>query len=105
MVGTIYRYTYVPPGCRTLQYRMRFIPLSVSLWKWQALRAGLMLHYWAELPVPFGIYCFPFLLFLPVGWYCGAGVFGLIGCQSLSPGLVFLSFFNSNRNSNVYEFK
>ena len=27
---------------------------------------------------------FPFLLFLFIGWYRGAGVFGLIGCTSLS---------------------
>ena len=25
-------YTYVPPWCRTYQYRRTFIPLSVSLW-------------------------------------------------------------------------
>ena len=25
-------YTYAPPRCRTLQYRITFIPLSVSLW-------------------------------------------------------------------------
>ena len=28
-----HRYTYAPPGCRTSQYRMTFIPLSVSLFK------------------------------------------------------------------------
>ena len=27
-----HRYTYAPPHCRTSQYRMTFIPLSVSLW-------------------------------------------------------------------------
>ena len=27
-----HRYTYAPPGCRTLQYRRTFILLSVSLW-------------------------------------------------------------------------
>ena len=27
-----HRYTYAPPRCRTSQYRMTFIPLSVSLW-------------------------------------------------------------------------
>ena len=27
---------------------------------------------------------FLFLFFLSIGWYCGAGVFGLIGCKSLS---------------------
>ena len=27
-----HRYTYAPPRCRTSQYRMTFIPLSVSAW-------------------------------------------------------------------------
>ena len=27
-----HRYTYAPPRCRTLQYRIIFIPFSVSLW-------------------------------------------------------------------------
>ena len=27
-----HRFTYVPPRCRTSQYRRTFIPLSVSLW-------------------------------------------------------------------------
>ena len=27
-----HRYAYAPPCCRTSQYRMTFIPLSVSLW-------------------------------------------------------------------------
>ena len=39
---------------------------------------------------------FPFLFFLSIGWYCGAGVFGLIGCISLSPSLALLTFFNNN---------
>ena len=40
------------------------------------------------------------LFFLSIGWYCGAGVFGLIGCISLSPSLVLLTFFNNNNNDN-----
>ena len=28
----------------------------------------------------FASYCFPFLSFHSVGWYCWAGVFGLMGC-------------------------
>ena len=28
----VHQYTYAPPRCRTLQYRITFIPLSVSLW-------------------------------------------------------------------------
>ena len=27
-----HRFTYAPPRCRTSQYHMTFIPLSVSLW-------------------------------------------------------------------------
>ena len=32
--GTViaHRFTYVPPRCRTSQYRQTFIPFSVSLW-------------------------------------------------------------------------
>ena len=25
-------------------------------------------------------YCYPFLFFHSIGWYCGAGDFGLMGC-------------------------
>ena len=42
---------------------------------------------------------FPFIFFSSIGWYCGAGVFGLIGCQSPSPGLALLIFFNDNNNN------
>ena len=60
-----------------------------------------MLFYWYKLIAPFiPSTVFPFLLFLFVGWYCGAGVFGLIGRQSLSPGLTMPTFFNNNNNNN-----
>ena len=38
------------------------------------------------------IYLSPF--FLGIGWYCGAGDFGLIGCKSLTPSLALPTFFN-----------
>ena len=41
---------------------------------------------------------FPFLFFLSIGWYCGAGVFGLIGCIPLSDSLALPTFFNNNNN-------
>ena len=41
-------------------------------------------------------YSFSFLFFLPIGWYCGAGVFGLIGCISLSLSLALPIFLNNN---------
>ena len=56
------------------------------VWDWRVSRAGPMLFYWPKLLYPY--YCLlPFFPFsssrLKVG-YCGAGVFGLIGCISLS---------------------
>ena len=72
-----HRYTYAPPRCRTLQYSRTFIPFS-TVWDWRVSRAGPMLFYWPKLPYPY----YSRLLFLPfflsIGWYCGAGVFGLI---------------------------
>ena len=35
-----------------------------------------------------------------VGWYCEAGVFGLIGCQSLSPGHCIATLFTTT-NINI----
>ena len=39
---------------------------------------------------------FPFLFFLSIGWYRGTGVFGLIGCISLSLSLAVPTSFNNN---------
>ena len=36
--------------------------------------------------------CFSFLFFHSMGWYCVAGVFGLIGCWPLSPSLALPTF-------------
>ena len=44
-------------------------------------------------------YFFPFLFFLSIGWYCGAGVFGLIGFIPLSLSLALPTFFNNNNNN------
>ena len=88
-----HRHTYAPPLCRTSQYRRTFIPWSVSLWndlsdsirvRWcetggfqeqgQCLFIGL-----AARSLFFSC-CFPFLFFHSMGWCCGVGVSGLIGC-------------------------
>ena len=72
-----HRYTYAPPRCRTSQYRGTFIPWSVSLWneeQGQCLFIGLAAR------SLFVSYCFPFLFFHSMGWCCGVGGFGLIGC-------------------------
>ena len=43
------------------------------------------------------------LFFLSIGWYCGAGVFILIGCVSLSLSLALpTSFNNNNYNEGAY---
>ena len=103
-----HRYTYAPPRSRTSQYRMTFLHLSVShwndllnpysmVWDWRVSRAGPMLFYWPKLlypdyslllVFPFSSSCLCRLIFFNnnknIGWYCGPGVFGLIGCVSLS---------------------
>ena len=66
-----------------------------------ALSAGPMLFHWPKLLQSF-LSCtiFPFLLFLCIGWYCGAGVFGAIRCRSLSPSLALTTSFNNNNNDD-----
>ena len=84
----VHRYTYAPPRCRTSQYRKTFIQLSVSLWNdlitdsvfdgvgLAGFKSRPMLFYWLKLFYLFlSSIIFFFLFFLPIGWYCGAGVF------------------------------
>ena len=70
------------------------------VWDWRFSRAGSMLFYWPKLLYPSST-ILPFLFFLSIGWCCGAGVFGLIGCTSLSLSLALPTFFNNN-NNNTY---
>ena len=91
-----HRYTYAPPRCRTLQYSRTFIPFSVSLLTDLADRScwcgtggfqekGKCFYICLSCSIPTkSSTVFPFLFFLSISWYCGAGVFGLIGCISLS---------------------
>ena len=87
-----HRYTCAPPRCRTSQYLITFILQTVSLWNdigdsafdGEGLagfksRANAFLLAWVLSPFLVS-YCFPFIFFHSMGWYCGAGVFGLIGC-------------------------
>ena len=63
-----------------------------------------MLFHWHKLFYPFLVFYYfylQFLFFLSIGWYCGAGVVGQIGCRSLSYGLALPTSFNSNNNKNV----
>ena len=71
------------------------------VWDWRDSRAGPMIFYWPKRSTPTIIfYPFPFLFFLSIGWYCGAGVFGLTGCISLSLSLALPTFINNNNNNN-----
>ena len=73
------------------------------VWDWRVSRAGPMLLYWPKLLYPYYslLLSFNFYFILSIGWYCGAVVFGLIGCISLSPSLALLNFFNNNNNNNL----
>ena len=86
-----HRYTYAPRRCRTSQHRWTFIPLSVSLWndlvtldRWCGTggfqEQGQFPFLGLAARSVFVSCCFPFLFCHSMGWYCGAGVFGLIGC-------------------------
>ena len=71
------------------------------VWDWQVSRAVQMLLYWPKLLYPYySLLLFSFLFFLTIGWYCGAGVFGLIGCTSLSLSLALPTVFNNDNNNN-----
>ena len=51
------------------------------------------------LPLPY----VSLLFFLSMGWYYGTEIFGLMGCQSLHPGLALPTFFNNN-NKHIASF-
>ena len=84
-----HRCTNAPLRCRSSQYTTPFIPLSVSLWNYLAnpvfdgaLLAGFKsranIFYWPKLLYSYYSLLL-FLFFLSIGWYCGAGIFGLMG--------------------------
>ena len=65
-----HRCTHAPPRCRTSQYRLTFISLSVSLWNdlivtpcsmvwdWRVSRAEQMPFYWPSCSLPFCLLLF-----------------------------------------------
>ena len=98
------RYTYAPPSCRTSQCSSSFIHLSVFLWNYLANPvfdgvglAGFKSRALSALSLIWSFTIFPFL-FLSIDFYCGAGVFGLTGCISLSLSLALPTFFNNYIN-------
>ena len=106
-----HRYTYAPPRCRTSQYCKTFVPRSSCIsaelscfmtmylitWDRRVLRTGPMLFTKSSETV---FYLLLFSILLSIGWFCGAGVFGLIGCLSLSHSLEFPTSFNNNNTNN-----
>ena len=107
-----HRYIYAPPRCRTLQHSRTLFPSRrpsgtilltaySMVWDWRISRAGPMLLYWPKLLYPYyGVLpFFPFLFFLSICWYCGAGVFALIGCTLISLSLALPTFYNNNNNN------
>ena len=102
-----HQYTYVTPRSTAgllfpSQCLSGTILLSLYLmeWDWWFSRAGPMPFYWPSCSIPTIVfYYFLFLFFLSIGWYCVTGVFGLIGCISLSLSLALLTSFNNNNNN------
>ena len=90
-------YTYSIP-CGTILLH----PYSM-VWDWLVSRAVTVILYLSNLVATFYVfYGFHFLFFVSIGWYCGAGVFGLIGCKSLSPRIAFPTTFNKKNNNNKF---
>ena len=109
-IGTLMHRLAVEPRCTAILLFPSLCPSGTILlnpysivWDYLVSRAGPMLLYWPKLLYP----CYSLLLFFPflflsIGWYCGAGVFGLIGCISLSLSLALPTFFNNNnKKTNV----
>ena len=109
-----HRYTYAPLRCRTLKYSRTFIPFSVSLSNdlanpvfvvvrlkgFQEQSECFFIGLSCSIPT-IVFYYFQFLFFLSIDWYCLAGVFGLIGCISLSLSLALPTTFNNNTKKNA----
>ena len=106
-----HRYTYGPSRCRTLQFSRTFIPSRCPsgtilltpysmVWDWRVSRAGPMLLYWPKLLYPNYSLLLSFAFSSFCLLYCTAGVFGLVGCISLSLSLALPTFFNNNNNNN-----
>ena len=72
------------------------------VWDWRVSRAGPMPFCWPSWSLLFCLQLFSLLFFSSIGWWCWAGVFGLIGCQFPCPGLALPIFFNNNNNICIY---
>ena len=71
-----------------------------SLWSYCLVRVFLIVLLLGT-GLPYGLLLFSLsILTVYIGWYCGAVVFGLIGCKSLSTRLALPTSFNNNNNNN-----
>ena len=78
------------------------LTLYSMVWDLLVSRAGPMLFYWPKLLYSIlSSNYFPYLFIQSIGWYCGAGDFGLLGCRSLSPILALLTSYNNNNTKNT----
>ena len=80
---------------------MIFLTPCSMVWDRLVSRAGPMFFLLAKaaLSLLLSSTIFPFLFFLFIGWYCGAGVFVLIRCIPLSLSLALPTSFNNNNNN------
>ena len=107
-----HRYTYAPPRCRTSQYHITFIRLSVSLWndlvdpvfdgvELAVSSAGLMPLCWPSCPLLFCLQLFSHsLLFLYRLVVWGWGLLTDRVSISLSRPCIANLFLNNNNNNN-----
>ena len=71
------------------------------VWDWRVSRAGPILFYWLSCSIPnIVFYSFSLSLLSVDRLVLWAGVFGLIGCISLSHSLALPISFNNNNNNN-----
>ena len=77
-------------------YGTILLTMYSMMWDWRVSRSGPILFYWSKLLDPFlSSTVFPVIFFLSIDCYCGAGVFRLTGCISLSPSLALPTSFNN----------
>ena len=78
--------------------------LYSMVWDWRVSREGPMIFYSPKLLYPYyRIPLFSLSLSVYIGWYFGAGVFGLIGCIWLSLNLALSTSYNNYNNDNKNE--
>ena len=106
-----HQYTYAPPRCRTSQYRRIFVPLSndladpvfdgVGLGGFKS-RVNDFIGLSCSVPT-IVFYYFSISLLSVYRLVLRAGVFGQIGCISLSLGLALPTSFINNYNNNNHK--